>query len=449
MIEGLRPYLDVRPTELPWLGDIPSHWEVRRNGRLFAPRRETGFPELPILEVSIGRGVRVRDLGDGGRKQQMGDRAKYQRAARGDLAYNMMRMWQGAVGVAPADGLVSPAYVVARPYPETNTAYYAYLFRTAGYMREIDVYSRGIVPDRNRLYWESFKQMPSPYPPLDEQRLIVRFLDWHGAQTARFTRTKKQLIALLNEQKQAIIRRAVTHGLDPDVRRKPSGIPWLGDIPESWTVQRLKQLARLRSGENITAFEIEDFGQFPVFGGNGLRGYTSRYTHDGNFVLIGRQGALCGNINYASGRFFASEHAVVVSPRSQYMVLWLGELLRVMNLNQYSIAAAQPGLSVERIERLQLPIPPLGDQEQIVRMLDVQTAELRAAIVRIEREITLLDEFRRTLIADAVTGKLDIRKVAASMPDNADRPAPLETEDVIGEFEDSTGEDFEPGEAAA
>ena len=115
MIEGLRPYPDVRPTELPWLGDTPSHWEVRRNGRLFAPRRETGFPELPILEVSIGRGVRVRDLGDGGRKQQMADRAKYQRAVRDDLAYNMMRMWQGAVGVAPSDGLVSPAYVVARP----------------------------------------------------------------------------------------------------------------------------------------------------------------------------------------------------------------------------------------------------------------------------------------------------------------------------------------------
>ena len=120
-----------------------------------------------------------------------------------------------------------------------------------------------------------------------------------------------------------------------------------------------------------------------------------------------------------------------------------------MNLNQYSIAAAQPGLSVERIERLQLPVPPLDEQEQIVRMLDAQTAELRKAIVRIEQEITLLDEFRRSLIAEAVTGKLDIREVAASLPDNVDGPDPLETEDVIDEFEDSASEDFEPEEAAA
>ena len=203
MIDGLRPYAEVKPTGLPWLGEVPAHWEVRRNGRLFSARRETNFPKLPILEVSIRTGVRIRDFDNGGRKQEMTDRSKYQRALKGDIAYNMMRMWQGAVGIAPADGLVSPAYVVARPFAETDTAYYAYLFRTAAYMREIDVFSRGIVPDRNRLYWESFKQMPSVYPPIEEQRLIVRFLNWHGGQVARLVRAKKKLIALLNEQKQA------------------------------------------------------------------------------------------------------------------------------------------------------------------------------------------------------------------------------------------------------
>lgn len=164
----------------------------------------------------------------------MTDRSKYQRAIQGDIAYNMMRMWQGAVGVAPLEGLVSPAYVVARPYPEAEGRYFAYLFRTGGYMREVENYSRGIVPDRNRLYWEAFKQLTSPVPPVDEQRLIVRFLDTHGALTARLIRAKQQLIKLLEEQKQAIIHRAVTRGLDPNVRLKPSGIPWVGDTPEHW-----------------------------------------------------------------------------------------------------------------------------------------------------------------------------------------------------------------------
>jgi type I restriction enzyme S subunit len=419
MIEGLPPYPQMKESGLPWLGDVPAHWEVRRNGRLFGPRRETGFPNLPILEVSIRTGVRIRSFEDGGRKQEMSDRSKYQRAVRGDIAYNMMRIWQGAVGIAPVDGLVSPAYVVARPFPETDAAYYAYLFRTALYMRETDTFSRGIVPDRNRLYWESFKQMPSVWPPLDEQRLIVRFLDWHGAQTAKLIRVKKRLIALLNEQKQSIIHRAVTRGVDPKVKLRPSDILWLGGVPETWEIRRLKDVARLRSGESITALQIEEQGRFPVYGGNGLRGYTSRQTHEGEFVLIGRQGALCGNINYATGRFFASEHAVVVHPRSRLKVRWLGELLRLMNLNQYSVAAAQPGLSVERIENLKVPVPPFDEQAAIARTFDEQTANLSASISATDRENGLIQEFRNRLIADVVTGKLDVRAVAASLPDVA------------------------------
>ena len=113
-------YPSYRDSGLPWLGKIPEHWDVRRNGRLFAERVETGFEELPILEVSLRTGVRVRDMENGARKQQMADRSKYKRAAKGDVAYNMMRMWQGAVGVAPVDGLISPAYVVARPFPEVD-----------------------------------------------------------------------------------------------------------------------------------------------------------------------------------------------------------------------------------------------------------------------------------------------------------------------------------------
>ena len=184
MIDDRYSYLEMKETGLPWLPKIPAHWEVRRNGRLFGIRKETGYPELPVLEVSLRTGVRVRTFENGTRKQQMTDRSKYQRAIQGDIAYNMMRMWQGAVGVVPTDGLVSPAYVVVRPYTETVARYYTYLFRTAAYMHEVNIYSRGIVPDRNRLYWESFKQMPSAFPPAEEQRLIAEFprLAWgvHG-----------------------------------------------------------------------------------------------------------------------------------------------------------------------------------------------------------------------------------------------------------------------------
>ncbi len=135
---GLNPDVPLKDSGVEWLGEVPEHWEVRRNGRLFAQRNETGFAELPILEVSLRTGVRVRDFEDSDRKQVMSDRDKYKRALAGDIAYNTMRMWQGAVGVAPADGLISPAYIIARPLPGTNSRYFERLFRTSAYMQEVD-----------------------------------------------------------------------------------------------------------------------------------------------------------------------------------------------------------------------------------------------------------------------------------------------------------------------
>lgn len=188
---------------------------------------------------------------------------------------------------------------------------------------------------------------------------------------------------------------------------KPSGLAWAPEIPADWAVKKLGFLASLKSGESITTDDIRDDGPYAVYGGNGLRGYTDRFTHEGEFALIGRQGALCGNINYASGQFWASEHAVVVTPREQIAIRWLGELLRAMDLNQYSASAAQPGLAVETIAALSVPIPPLEKQRAIADYLDRETARLDALVAAKERVLGLLAEKRRALITRAVTRGLD------------------------------------------
>ncbi|MBL7066067.1 MAG: restriction endonuclease subunit S, partial [Anaerolineae bacterium] len=138
----------------------------------------------------------------------------------------------------------------------------------------------------------------------------------------------------------------------------------------------------------------------------------SAFTHEGDFVLIGRQGALCGNINYAHGKFWASEHAVVAHPLRRYSVFWFGELLRTMNLNQYSISAAQPGLAVDKIQNLRIPLPSFSEQRAIAAYLDRETAKIDAAVAEIETSITRLEEYRTALISAAVTGKIDVRTVA-------------------------------------
>jgi type I restriction enzyme, S subunit len=188
---------------------------------------------------------------------------------------------------------------------------------------------------------------------------------------------------------------------------KDSGVEWLGEVPEHWEICALKRIINMQSGESITAEDIAENGTYPVFGGNGLRGFTGAYTHDGHFVLIGRQGALCGNINYGQGKFWASEHAVVATPVAPTNTVWLGEMLRAMNLNQYAVSAAQPGLSVDQISRLSTAVPSLPEQIQIANFLDVETAKIDALIAEQQRLIELLTEKRQAVISHAVTKGLN------------------------------------------
>ena len=218
-----QPYPAYKPSGVEWLGDVPAHWDMSRNGRLFVQRNEVGYSELPILEVSLRSGVRIREFENSSRKQVMSDRSMYKRAVKGDIAYNMMRIWQGAVGVAPVDGLVSPAYVVARPLARTEPRYFNSLFHISAYMIEVDKCSRGIVKDRNRLYWEDFKQIPSPCPPLNEQLLIADAIDHNAALANNGMRHVQREIELLHEYRTRLIADVVTGKLD--VREAAAALP--------------------------------------------------------------------------------------------------------------------------------------------------------------------------------------------------------------------------------
>jgi type I restriction enzyme, S subunit len=184
---------------------------------------------------------------------------------------------------------------------------------------------------------------------------------------------------------------------------------------------KLKRVASLRAGDSIASDAVEPSGDYPVFGGNGLRGYTSSYTHDGTFPLVGRQGALCGNVNYATGRFWASEHAIVVTPLKGNNFFWLGELLRSMNLNQYSQSAAQPGLSVELVEQLEIPVPPLSTQRMIADYLDRETERIDALIAAKRRMVELLEERTWTAfgerVAESQPPSVPLRRVLHSLID--------------------------------
>ena len=211
---GLAPTVRMKDSGVEWLPEVPSHWDIKPNASLFQERDDRGRDDLPILEVSIVSGVRVRDFSDDKIEQRSEDLGVYKVARTGDIAFNKMRMWQGAVGTTPEDGFVSPDYVVARPGPETESAYYASLFRTPIYMAEVYRRSHGIVDDRNRLYWDDFKAIRSPFPPLSEQRAIVSFLDQEATKIDGLIARVRKAIERLKELRTALISAAVTGKID-------------------------------------------------------------------------------------------------------------------------------------------------------------------------------------------------------------------------------------------
>ena len=158
---------------------------------------------------------------------------------------------------------------------------------------------------------------------------------------------------------------------------KDSGIEWIGKIPANWNAVALKRLCSMQAGKNLVAEQILDEGIYPVYGGNGLRGFFSDYNADGEYLLIGRQGALCGNVHYINGQFWATEHAVITKSTLMADTEFLYFLLIGMNLSQYaSNTAAQPGLSVSEIQNVQTCVPPVPTQHRIAAFLDRKCAEI-------------------------------------------------------------------------
>lgn len=186
---------------------------------------------------------------------------------------------------------------------------------------------------------------------------------------------------------------------------KDSGVSWIGEIPEGWETLKLKFLCSyFQAGSNLTSFQIKPEGTYSVYGGNGIRGYFDEYNWDGGCNLIGRQGALCGNVHLVKDKFWATEHAIIIKANEKSSDDFLFYLMTAMNLNQYaSQTAAQPGLAVDRIKQVKACCPPLPEQHAIVSYLDKKTAQIDRFISEAEREIEKLNELKQAQIAHLVT----------------------------------------------
>lgn len=448
LIESLKPYSEYRAAGLLWLDKLPVGWQIRRGRGVFEcvdVRSKTGNEEL--LTVSATDGVRRRSE----KAVTMFKASSYighKLCWPGDLVINSLWAWMRGLGFSKYHGIISTAYGVYRPRTEhrKHWQYFDYLFRSSVYDWELRVRSKGIWSSRYQLTDWSFLDMPVVVPPTKEQDAIVRFLNDANGRIERAIRVKKKLIALLNEQKQTIIHRAVTRGLDPTVPLKPSGIPWLGDIPQHWEKRRIKhcitpieqgwspQCDAQPAGDgewgvlkvgcvNKEHFRDDQNKKLPAT----LRADLSLEIQNGD-ILMSR----------ANTRELLGLAALAENPRPKLILcdklfrfrplltIFDGRFLvyclrcktsRVqIESSTNGASSSMQNIGQDVLKNIWVSVPPVHEQKQIVTAIAYRTNDLTTAIDRTEREIALLREYRTRLIADVVTGKLDVREAAANLP---------------------------------
>ena len=403
----MQRYDTYKDSGVKWLGEIPSHWEMLPGLAIFKENKEknSNLAVNTVLSLSYGKIVVKKDIDEG---LVPAEYNTYQIVHPGYIIIRCTDLQNDKVslrtGLVKDDGIITGAYLGLVTNGKYNSSYMHYFLHAWDITKEIYRHGNGL---RQSLSWLDLRRLPILIPPIAEQTAIANYLDTATAKIDAAIVQQQKIIDLLNERKQIIINRAVTKGLNPNAKMKDSGVEWIGEVPEGWEVRKLKHIAKLQSGETISSDSFTETG-YPVFGGNGFRGYTNRYTNDGDYVLIGRQGALCGNVNYAHGQFFASEHAVVVYPYNKENLVWLGEVIRASNLNQYSQSAAQPGLAVSLIQNICYPYPPMEERDEIALYIEKNIKAIETGVKNYQQQISLLQERKQIIINEVVTGKVKV-----------------------------------------
>jgi len=423
----LAPYPEYKESGVPWLGMIPAHWDCLPHRAVFSEVKDQGHIDEPLLSVTIARGIipQSKLLANSSKKDSSNlDKSKYKLVCPDDIAYNKMRAWQGAIGVSRYRGIVSPAYIVVRLRRAGNPNYFHYLLRTPSFAKEAERWSYGITPDMWSLRPEHFKLIYSCVPRHDEQTQIARFLDWKTAQINKFIRNKRRLIELLKEQKQNVINQAVTRGLDPNVKLKPSGVEWIGDIPEHWEVRRLKflchnlneQTSEKQPGETYIALEHVESWTGRISLPDDEITFDSQVKHfQPGDVLFGKLRPYLAKVTRPQTAGVCVGEFLVLRATGDVSADFLEQKLRskrVIDLiNSSTFGAKMPRADWTFIGNLKFAYPPADEQREILKHIQEKSAEIDQAITRAQREIELMREYRTRLISDVVTGQVDVRGI--------------------------------------
>ena len=429
----LAPYPEYKDSGVPWLGKIPAHWELHRGKWLFRKMERPVRSQDEVVTcfrdgtVTLRKNRRIRGFTES--LKEIG----YQGIRKGDLVIHQMDAFAGAVGVSDSDGKGTPVYSVCLPKRDLDTHYYAQLVREMSRSYFITSLAKGIRERSTDFRFDTFASLTLPVPLPEEQKAISRFMRNESAQINKFIRNKRRLIELLKEQKQNVINQAVTRGLDPKVKLKPSGVEWIGDIPEHWEARRLKTIAKVVLGKMLKTSPSKDDQLKPYLRSANIQWFEAnlsdvasmwfsqsemeQYRISKNDILVsegGEVGRAC---------IWQDELEECYIQNSVHKVTAGAEVLPLFLLYQFSAFGSKGAfkavvnrVSIAHLTREKLVAvffckPPIEEQKTILAHIQAKTAEIDQAIIRAQREIELMREYRTRLISDVVTGQVDVRNM--------------------------------------
>ena len=411
-------YESYQASGVEWLGEVPSHWELKRLAHFFDERREkcsdTEYPALSVTKSGI-----VPQLETAAKTDDSDNRKK---VLEGDFVINSRSDRKGSSGLSQFNGSVSLINTVLQPMSGMVGTFAHHLLRSVDFQEEYYRYGKGIVADLWSTNFSEMRNIVLAVPPYSDQASIAAFLDRETGKIDALVEAQRRLIELLKEKRQAVISHAVTKGLDPTVPMKDSGVEWLGEVPAHWKVSRLSAVADFFQGKAHEPF-VEDDGdhvcvtaRFVSTSGQSEKRCTQNLSPASRGDILMVMSDLPNGRALARAYFVADDRSYAVNQRVCAITIRQGEprffayqLNRNMQLLQFNDGVEQTHLKNRAFTSLLLTVPPVDEQRALADWIDRQVSEWEGLTAEAENAVALLQERRSALISAAVTGKIDVR----------------------------------------
>ena len=419
-------YSSYKDSGVSWIGDIPEHWEVKQLRSFLTLFSEKGHGDAQLLSVTREQGVIERDKEDQEENHNFvpDDLSGYKYIEKGDFAINKMKAWQGSYAVSEYNGIVSPAYFTCK-LKGVNKDFFSKAIRSKVYVPFFTQYSKGIRVGQWDLNPNALKSIPFFLPTPDEQSVIVKYIDDKTSKIDAYVSEKEKEILLLQELKQKTIADAVTKGLNPDAKMKDSGISWIGEIPEHWETYRFAIICKSKSICNCEEEEL-----LSVYLDRGVIRFSddsskrtnptskdlSKYqlVEEGDFVLNNQQ-AWRGSVGVSRYRgivspaYFIFELSSIINRNFANYMFRSSAYVSYYYICSKGIGSIQRNLDWNSLKQQKMAIPPLDEQRAIVYYIEEKCQKIDKLASELQSEIDYLKEYKQRLIADCVTGQVNVQ----------------------------------------